>query len=210
MKILPGSRLVFIGDSITDCGRGRPVGEGNELGFGYVALVNALLQTRYPGHGIRVFNMGQNGNTVLDIKARWQTDVLALQPDWVCIFIGINDVWRQFDSPLRIETHVPLARYAQKLEQLLSPNRPNLQLVLATPFFLEPHRQDPMRRQMDAYANVVRQLAQRYNATLMDSQAAMDRLLEHQHPMSLCWDRIHPNLTGHMALADAFMQAIDG
>lgn len=209
MKISPGSRLVFVGDSVTDCGRGQPVGEGNELGFGYVALVNALLQTHYPAYRIRVFNAGQNGNTVLDVKARWKTDVLALQPSWICIFIGINDVWRQFDSPLRTETHVSLTRYTQVLDQLLAASRPDLQIVLATPFFLEPNRQDPMRAQMDAYSQAVRALAIRHQVALMDSQAAMDRLLEHRHPMSICWDRIHPNLTGHMALADAFMRAIN-
>ena len=93
MLIEPGSKLLLIGDSITDCGRARPVAEGNEVGNGYVSQINALLGALYPADGIRVFNMGVNGNTVRDLKARWRKDVLDQQPEWLVIFIGINDVY---------------------------------------------------------------------------------------------------------------------
>ncbi len=209
MLIQPGSRLLMIGDSITDCGRARPVAEGNETGSGYVSLVNALLAALYPSHGIRVFNMGVNGNTVRDLKARWRKDVLELQPHWLSVFIGINDVWRQFDTPLRTEQHVLIDEYRRELDSLVRATLPQLQgLVLMTPYFLEPNRSDPMREAMDAYAAVVRELAVQHGAVLVDTQAAMDALLEHMHPMTLCWDRIHPSQTGHMALALAFMRAL--
>lgn len=209
MLIAPGSKLLMIGDSITDCGRARPVAEGNEVGNGYVSLVNALLGAVYPAHGIRVFNMGVNGNTVRDLKARWRKDVLEQQPDWLVIFIGINDVWRQFDTPLRAEQHVLIDEYRRELDNLIRQTAPHLQgLVLMTPYFLEPNREDPMREAMDAYRSVVIELAAMHNAVLVDTQSAMDVLLEQVHPMALAWDRIHPNQTGHMALALAFMRAI--
>ena len=209
MLIEPGSRLLFIGGSITDSNRAKPVAEGNEVGNGYVRLVNALLGALYPAHGIRVFNMGVNGNTVRDLKTRWRKDVLELQPHWLTIFIGINDVWRQFDAPLRTEQHVLIDEYRRELDALIRNTAPQLQgLVLMTPYFLEPNRRDPMREAMDAYGSVVRELAVQHRALLVDTQAAMDALLEHLHPMSLCWDRIHPNQTGHMTLALAFMRAI--
>ncbi|MFN8378973.1 MAG: GDSL-type esterase/lipase family protein [Anaerolineae bacterium] len=47
-----------------------------------------------------VINMGVGGNTVRDLAARWESDVTALNPDWLSICIGINDVWRQFDARL--------------------------------------------------------------------------------------------------------------
>jgi hypothetical protein len=60
MLIEPNSRLVMIGDSITDCGRGLPVGEtvNDRLGNGYVSMVNALLTAKYPAYRIRVMNTG--------------------------------------------------------------------------------------------------------------------------------------------------------
>lgn len=209
MLIEPGSRVVMIGASVTDCGRARPVGEGNELGNGYVSHINALLGVHFPAHGIRVLNTGVSGNTVRDLKARWQQDVLDLQPHWVSVLIGINDVWRQFDSPLRTEQHVLIDEYRRELDTLIRNTLPHVQgMVLMTPYFIESNRQDPMREAMDAYCEVVRELAQRHNTVLVDTQQVMDTLLEHVHPMSICWDRIHPNQAGHMGIALAFMRAV--
>lgn len=210
LSIQPFSRFVCVGDSITDCNREWPIAERNGLGSGYVSLFNALLGSRHPAHGIRVFNAGQNGNTVLDLQARWDADIMALHPDWLSVCIGINDVWRQFDAPLRTEWHVPLDVFSHTLDSLLAKTRPQLRgLVLMTPFFLEPNRQEPMRAMMDAYGQAVSALAVRHDAILVDTQSTMDSLLTHQHPMALCWDRIHPSLTGHMALAQALLAALE-
>jgi lysophospholipase L1-like esterase len=210
MRIQAHSKLLMIGDSITDSNRAKPIAEGNETGNGYVSLINAMLGANYPAHGIRVINMGLNGNTVRDLKARWRKDVIEQKPDWLSIFIGINDVWRQFDTPLRTDQHVLIDEYERELDALIESAKPGLKgLVLMTPYFLEPNRSDPMRTMMDAYGEVVRKLAIKHHAVLVDTQAAMDALLQHVHPMSLCWDRIHPSLTGHMVLAQTFMKAVD-
>src|SRR5438128_704275 len=112
----------MIGDSITDSDRARPVGEGlfSAQGRGYVSYVDALLNAVYPQHRIRVVNMGISGNTVRDLKARWETDVLALQPDWLSIMIGDNDVWRQFDMPWQKEVHVLPEEYEATLAELVA------------------------------------------------------------------------------------------
>ncbi len=201
----------MIGDSITDCDRARPVGEGlfDALGHGYVSLVDGLLTARYPAHGIRVVNMGLSGNIVRDLQERWQSDVLDLQPDWLSICIGINDVWRHFDTPLQSEAHVSLEEYTRILETLVRTTRPRLQgLVLMTPYFIEPNRADDMRAMMDDFGAVVRLLAKTYDALLVDTQAAFDAVLQQLHPMALAWDRVHPTRTGHMILTRAFLQAI--
>lgn len=210
MLIQPKSKLVMIGDSITDCDRARPVGEKGGLGDGYVSQVNALLGAAYPAHQIRVLNTGVSGNTALDLEARWETDVLALQPDWLSVMIGINDVWRQFDSPLRTSEHVSLETYTATLERLIARTRPQLKgLVLMTPYFIEPNKAEPMRAMMDTYGAAVKKVADRHQAIFVDTQAAFDELLKVVHPMSLAWDRVHPNLTGHMLLARSFLAAIE-
>lgn len=211
LKIQPHSKLLMIGDSITDCQRARPVGEGlfDALGKGYVSLIDATLTAAMPEQRIRVINMGTSGNTVRDLKARWQTDVLDLQPDWLSIMIGINDVWRQFDSPMQTEQHVSLTEYGDTLEALVAQTRPQVKgLILMTPYIIEPNRADAMRSMMDNYGTIVEQAAQRHNAIFIDTQAAFDTVLLQLHPMSLAWDRIHPNTTGHMVLARAFLSAI--
>src|SRR5690606_37917688 len=129
MKLAPHSKLVFIGDSITDCERARPIGEGlfGAVGKSYVSLVEGFLGAIHPAHAIRVVNMGTSGNTVRDLKARWQTDVLDLKPDWLSIMIGVNDVWRQFDLPRQTEIHVSPEVYEKTLNELVRKTRPKLQ-----------------------------------------------------------------------------------
>lgn len=213
MKIEPRSKVLFIGDSITDCGRARPIGEGHankELGDGYVNLVSGLLGATYPAAGFRIINMGVGGNTVRDLRDRWQTDVLDLAPDWLVVFIGINDVWRHFSSPARTERLVSQQEYKDTLKQLVRTIRPNLKgLILMTPYFIEPNRHDPMRMMMDEYGAEVISIAEQEQALWIDTQAAFDVALNAMHPMQLASDRVHPNIIGHMILARAFLQAID-
>lgn len=210
MKIQKNERLVMIGDSVTDCGRDRPIGERGGLGSGYPALLNAMLSSRHPELAIRVTNTGVSGNTVRDLKARWQSDVLDLAPAWVSVMIGINDVWRQFDCPLQTERHVLPEEYRSTLEFLVRETLPRVKgLVLVTPVFMDTNRQDPMRARCDEYAAIVRDIAQRTGALLADPQVSFDRYFAHCHPMSMSWDYVHPNLTGHMMIADAIYQALD-
>jgi lysophospholipase L1-like esterase len=216
MKIDANSTLLLTGDSITDSGRARPVAEGVnwDLGNGYVSLIQALLVATCPGHNIHIRNTGISGNTVRDLAARWQSDVLDLKPDWLSIMIGINDVmngvWRQFDAPLRTEWHVSVDEYASALEQLVRATRPQLKgLVLMTPYYIDPNRTDPKRAMTDRYGEVVRRFAGQYQAILVDTQAAFECILTEVHPMALASDRVHPSLAGHMVLARAFLKALN-
>ena len=212
MRFERGDKLIMIGDSITDCGRGRPDGEGlfDPYGSGYVNMVKAFLAAQYPECPVRVVNKGNGGDTVRELEGRWQADVLDQNPDWLSIMIGINDVWRQFDSPKMTEGHVGLEEYSATLETLISSTLPSLKgLILVTPYFIEPNRSDRMRCRMDEYGAVVKAMAAKYNAVLVDAQAGFDHMLESMHPMALAWDRIHPNSSGHALLAKVFLQAID-
>jgi len=212
MKIHKGSKLVFIGDSITDCGRNRPVAEGlfDPLGKGYVNIISGLIGAACPERNIRIVNMGCSGDTARRLKARWQTDVIDLKPDWLSIMIGVNDVWRQFDMPLIKEEHVYLDEYKETLEELVSSTKPLLKgLVLMSPHYIEPNKKDPMRATMDKYGAVVKKIAAKHGAIFVDTQAAFDEVLKHCHPNTLAWDRVHPNIPGHTVFARAFLKAVE-
>jgi len=201
----------MIGDSITDCGRSWPVGEGiRGLGEGYVALVANELAAACPDLRIRVLNMGISGDTARDLQRRWQQDVLALKTDWLSVMIGVNDAWRQFDSPFNTECQVYLDEYTSILQRLIASTLPSLSgLVLMTPFFVESDRRNPMRVKVEAYADVVRRLAREHQTVLVDTQAAFDELMVSRRPAELAWDRVHPTPAGHRALARAFMRALE-
>lgn len=202
-----GDRLLFIGDSITDCGRARPVGEGGGLGNGYVSLVDAHLAVNEPGRRVRVTNMGVGGNTVRDLASRWKSDVTDLKPDVLVVMIGINDVWRQFDS-LDPNAGVPLPEFEDTLDNLLNQGRQVARSVfVATPFYIEANPQDPMRAAMDQYSAGARRIAERNGFGFVDTQAVMNALTASRYAALIAWDRVHPNLTGHLALARAFLRA---
>lgn len=211
MQITKGQKLVMIGDSITDCGRKRPVGEGihGGLGTGYVSLVDAFLTSTYPELRVNVVNMGIGGNTVRDLKARWQTDALDLAPDWLSIMIGINDVWRQFDQPFITASHVYPEEYEKTLRELVEMTKTQVKnIVLMSPFYIEPNTSDLMRGRMDEYRQMVALCAKETGCIYVDVQAAFDQLLTHLYPAALAWDRVHPNITGHLVIAKAFLAAV--
>jgi lysophospholipase L1-like esterase len=211
MKLEKGQKLLFIGDSITDCERAKPEGEGlfGALGKGYVSYVDGLLQAVYPGLGIRVVNKGIGGNTVRDLKQRWQEDVIAQRSDWLSIMIGINDVWRQYDTPFIKEGHVYLEEYEETLRELVAETKPFVkEVVLMTPFYLESNEQDLMRRTMDQYGQVVKKIAEENNCLFIDTQAAFNVVLKELYSATLAWDRVHPTTAGHMILSRAFLKEI--
>jgi lysophospholipase L1-like esterase len=211
MLLEKGQKLLFIGDSITDCDRQKPEGEGlfGALGSGYVSFVDALLQAVYPELGIRVVNKGISGNTVRNLKARWQEDVLQQKPDWLSVMIGINDVWRQYDTPFIKDRHVYAEEYETTLRSLIAETKPHVKgLVLMTPYYLESNQEDKMRKTMDEYGKIVRQIASETDCLFIDTQAAFNVVLKDLYSATLAWDRVHPTAAGHMVLARAFLQNI--
>ena len=114
-------RIVFAGDSVTDMGSAQPVGEVlfDNTGRSYVRVIENMLSVYYPDVRVRVTNSGISGNTSRDLLQRFDRDVVELNPNWVSICIGINDVWRQFDCPAMPETQVMPEEYETKLKVFL-------------------------------------------------------------------------------------------
>jgi lysophospholipase L1-like esterase len=198
-------RIVFIGDSITDCGRRDAAAP---YGNGYMSMVRNLIAARHPELGLTFLNRGISGNTVRDLAARWETDVIAERPDWLSVKIGINDCWRFFRG--RADEAVPLAEYGATLRRLLDRTRAATQarLILMQPYMIEADTTDPMRREMDRYSAVVSTLAAECNAVLVPTQAAWDAALAHSRPADWAEDHIHPTAPGHAVIALAFLRAV--
>lgn len=207
--LLSGDRLVVCGDSITDGGRARPVGEGlfKGLGDNWPMHLDAMLRTERPDRPVRMANMGVSGWTSEELRAGWD-EILSLKPDVLVVMIGINDVWRQFDSPMRPEAAVTPERYAENLDNLATRVRPAREILLVTPFHVESNRGDAMRRRTDEYGAIVRETAARHERRFLDAQAVFDRLLAHVHSAAIAWDRVHVDHAGHHALARAVHLAL--
>lgn len=203
-------RIVFTGDSVTDMDRLRPIGEGfdGSIGYSYVAVIQNLLYAVYPELGIRVTNTGVSGNTSRDLLARFQEDVCDLDPDWVSICIGINDVWRQFDSPAMVETQVMPDEYERNLTEMLErlKTKKLKGVFLLSPYIIEPLREDKMRARMDEYVEICRKLSEKYGCIFIDFQKLYEDYCNACYSAYICWDRIHPNQIGATLMAMRFLE----
>lgn len=210
MIIENNSTLLLYGDSVTDMGR-KPEGEGlfEAIGVGYPADICSLLSINYPESRIRVINKGVSGNTSRDLVERFDADVLPYKPEYLSILIGINDVWRQFDSPLMVELACSPEEYERNLENIIARSKDFVKkLILITPYYMEPNRNDSMRARMNEYGAIVKKLAEKHDAVFVDMQAAWDRLFSHYHSAMIAWDRIHPNSIGGMYVAQTILDAL--
>ena len=205
-------RVVFAGDSVTDMGSERPVGEGlfDNLGRSYVRVIENMLMAWYPKLNIRITNSGISGNTSKDLLERFDRDVVELNPQWVSICIGINDVWRQFDVPACRDYAVSVEEYEKNLETMILKIKGKVKgIFICTPYYIEPNKSDLMRNRMDEYTKVCKHLSQKYNCELVDFQGMYDEFCKYKHSSIIAWDRVHPNQMGATLMAKEFLKHCD-
>ncbi len=201
--------IVFVGDSVTDQGRAYPIGVGpsDNLGRGYVRLVETMINVWYPELTVRITNMGINGCTSRGMLQNHAESIVELNPDWVSICIGINDVWRQFDRPVMIDTHVLPEEYEANLEGMVGLLRNRVKgIFLMTPYYMETNKNDPMRQRMDEYGRICKKVAEKNGCVYIDLQAAFDKYLCQKHATFYAADRVHPNQIGSMIIAKEFLK----
>lgn len=203
-----GETMLFIGDSITDCGRR---GAEAPLGQGYVRLFTELVTASHPDRAIRYINKGIGGNRITHLKERWHDDVFANEPDRLSIKIGINDlhsVLRQAEDP------VAPTLFEEIYEELLSTtaDRIGCPVTLLTPFYIstDTTRDTFRRRVLDfipEYISVVERMSDRHGTGLVRLHDIFQEHLKHRDAETFCPEPVHPNRAGHMVIAKALFDA---
>lgn len=205
MLLQAGQKLLFIGDSITDCGRRE---EAAPYGNGYVNIIRTLLAAQYPQLRLTVVNRGIGRNTSRDLRDRWAVDVLEEQPDWVTVMIGTNDVRRVFRN--RAADAVPLPEYTAILQDLMvqTQRETAARLVLMTPYMIEADPAHPMRQAMERYGQALLEIARDHQALFVSVQEAFNTVLDCTQAEYWSDDQIHPNLLGHTVIALAWLKSV--
>jgi acyl-CoA thioesterase I len=193
------TRLLFIGDSITDVGQRN---DPERVGGGYVRMVRDHLLAKAPPLAPQVINRGISGNKITDLQKRWQTDVIDEKPDLLSIYVGINDVWHGF-KPER--TGVPIDEYSARFRQVLTHTRdalPRCGIVLCEPSVLwiasPPDANDLMR----PYIEAVRKLATEFRIEhVVPLHSAFNCARSVRPDIAWTSDGVHPTSAGHALIA---------
>lgn len=193
------TRLVFVGDSITDAGRDRA--DATSLGGGYVAQIAADLA------GADVVNVGISGDRAVDLERRWQTDVVPTSPDVLTIYIGVNDTWRRFDR----DEETTAEAFEATVRRLLDTDVVRgARLIFVEPFLLPiDEAQKGWLDDLDGKRAVVARLAEELGAGLVPLHAILTEAAG-TDPASLAPDGVHPSARGARLIADAWLEAYRG
>jgi len=202
---LPGSRILFQGDSITDGNRGRSADPNHILGHGYVFIISAFYGALYPERNLEFMNRGVSGNTVNDLAKRWQKDTVALKPDILSILIGINDT----------SANIPVETFEKNYDKLLAETvaaLPKVCLVLGEPFTLPSGKVKKnfgtWKADVKKRAAVVEKLAAKYKVPIVHYQHAFDEACKRAPAEYWIWDGIHPTYSGHKIMADEWVRTV--
>jgi len=199
--------ILFVGDSITAADRHRQA--YSPLGFGYVHFAGNLLLARYPTLDLRIVNTGISGDTVIDLKDRWQRDCIAHRPNVLSVLIGINDVWRRAMEPDMAERAASPADFEITYGQLLARAKEQCRcrLVLMEPFLFSGEQENEVFRTLVPYLEAVRRLAKEYEAVLVPLQKEIDRCIGEIPPEKWSQDTVHPYLWAHAWIAQQWLDA---
>ncbi|SIO28851.1 SGNH/GDSL hydrolase family protein [Agromyces cerinus] len=198
------SRYVFIGDSITDCGRVRD--DPSSLGDGYVSLLAAELLARSGSSA--VVNLGISGDRAVDLERRWGAEVTPSRPDVLTVFVGVNDMWRRFDADDPTSAEAFERSYRTILADAVSASNPRL--LLMDPFFV------PVRGDQRAWLDdlgpkreVVARLGSEFGADVVPLHELMTDAASAAASGEIVPDGVHPTMAGHRLIADAWLSALD-
>ncbi|MGW6131296.1 SGNH/GDSL hydrolase family protein [Cellulomonas sp. NPDC055163] len=167
----------------------------------------ALAGARRPDLGLTFLNRGIGGDTAHQLRDRWETDALALEPTVVSVLVGINDTWRRYDSGRATS----IDAYEEDYRAVLDSARDRLgaRLVLVEPFVVPVEEaQHRWREDLDPRIGVVRRLAAEFRATLVPADGLFAAAAVRTTPAAWAYDGVHPTPAGHGLLAEAWLDAV--
>jgi len=192
--------LVCTGDSITQRTyhtHGSP---------GYPERFNDYIREKYQFYDVFLYNTGRSGGTTLDLLPRIERDVIRFAPDFATVMIGINDAKKGEED---------LPGFKERLTAIVRKiTDAGIELMLMTQNCIPPGLPDgtsgAVRAAFPMYAAAIRDVAREWKVPLCDVYADFKRRLEENFDAYwyLLDDPIHPNETGHTAIADLLRAAV--
>ncbi len=208
-------RILFQGDSITDCSRDRKDFYG--MGHGYANMIKGALGTDCPGE-YEFINRGVSGDRSVDIYARIKIDFTNLQPDYASIFMGVNDAWHEIIFQNGVTTEKFERIYAMLIEEIQEAC-PQTKLMIIAPYVLEgyhtcdteeiPDRLSRFQIDTAEKAEASKRIAKKYNLPLIELQPAFDEACKKAPPEYWAYDGVHPTACGHELIKRLWLETFE-
>ncbi|HHU70748.1 MAG TPA: SGNH/GDSL hydrolase family protein [Clostridiales bacterium] len=203
-----GQVVLFQGDSITDCGRNRE--DEKSLGNGYANKIVEIYNNLFPEHKVTFINKAISGDRSKDLLDRYEKDIRDIRPDFISIMIGINDVWRKFDSNDPTSTEQFKANYRKVLSSIKR-ECPDTKIMILEPYVLDTLED---RKQwydtLDPIIRAVRDLAQEYADYYLPVEGILHSYISKGiQKEKIAADGVHPTQTGHGIIAYEYMKLLN-
>ena len=199
--------ILFTGDSITDAERDRDNPES--LGMGYVSMICGRLGLDHAELNLKFRNTGIKKERTCDLLKRWDRDCIDLQPNWVSLLVGVNNVYYRYDrdDPTPVDTFE--AEYRELLQQVS--DKTSAKLILCSPFQLPINDfVAGMREDLDPKIAVIKKLAGEFDAVWVDFDAAFAAAQQRHIPSYWAEDGVHPSIGGHALMAETWLGVVGG
>lgn len=202
-RVVKNMRIVFLGDSITDCDRNRE--DTKSLGNGFVKILANKLLPIYPDTDIELINKGISGNEVCDLLARVQRDVIDLQPDAAVIMIGVNNTLHKF----KYGKELNLKQFESDLTELLTRiKEAGIVIIFLEPFLLPAPDKLRMRKLFNEELKIIDTVAPKLCDEFVAYDEMFNGLAESIPYTEYSADGVHPTHRGSRLIADTAIKAI--
>ncbi len=190
-------RILFQGDSITDAGRSRESDDWR--GNGYATLVSASLGYEYINE-FECINRGISGNRVIDLLARVKSDIINLEPDYMSIMIGVNDVWHELSYKNGIDAE-QFEEYYNMLINQVKTALPGIKIMILEPYVIKGsatiENWQEFRHEVELRAEAAKRVAEKNKLPFVPLMKAFDEMVEKVPSGYLSEDGVHPTAVGH-------------
>ncbi|MBU1093497.1 MAG: GNAT family N-acetyltransferase [Firmicutes bacterium] len=192
--------MLFQGDSITDSNRDRK--RYYDLGHGYVRMLDEKLKE------VIVLNRGVSGDRTCDLLERWKEDTIKIEPDFLSILIGVNEVWHRYKHGKVLTPQEYKLNYIKLLEEVKT-KLPKTKILLIEPFVYPIGEYDPKwQKDLDEERMIVRELASKYADYFIPMQDILDEYKKTYKMEEILGDGVHPTELGHETITNEVIKKV--
>ncbi len=208
IKIKKDSKIIFVGDSITDPKfnfRMMKDIKGKNI---YALQLKKIFKKH--SRDIKVEIKGIASNRTYHVYDRLTKDCISLKPDVIIMLIGVNDAWENYVP----EKYPPLVRpmepHIREIYRRFRAELPDAQILYIMPFMIDAVEEKfPFHKKLDEFREILKNVALENSAKVLDMQQVFYDAQKKILPKDLAIDGIYPTNLGHKVMADAILELIE-